>query len=143
MIVHRILLADPDARLLALYRAFLAQHGYEVETCSDGLGCLDRLRAFRPHLLVLDPDLPWGRGEGVLSLMADGDVPAAPVVLVAASVAAQRAFLDGHFPVRSVLFKPVTPDRLADDIRSALGAYDDPLAVPAAPPDRRAPQPRA
>ena len=143
MVMYRILLADPDASLLALHRAFLARHGYEVETCSDGLGCLDLLRTFRPHLLVLDPDLPWGRGEGVLSLMADGDVPAAPVVLVSASLAAQRPLLAGRFPVRSALSKPFAPDRLADDIRSALGADDAALRVPVAPPDRRPPQPWA
>ena len=143
MVMYRILLADPDASLLALHRAFLARHGYEVETCSDGLGCLDLLRTFRPHLLVLDPDLPWGRGEGVLSLMADGDVPAAPVVLVSASLAAQRPLLAGRIPVRSALSKPFAPDRLADDIRSALGADDAALRVPAAPPDRRPPQPWA
>ena len=47
MVMYRILLADPDASLLALHRAFLARHGYEVETCSDGLGCLDLLRTAR------------------------------------------------------------------------------------------------
>ena len=143
MTFNRILIAEPNRRLGEAFADFLALKDFQVETSSDGVGCLERLRAFRPHLLVLDPDLPWGRGEGVLSLMADGDVPAAPVVLVSASLAAQRPLLAGRFPVRSALSKPFAPDRLADDIRSALGADDGALRVPAAPPDRRPPQPRA
>jgi DNA-binding NtrC family response regulator len=119
---HRILLADPDDRLLATHRTYLAQNGYLVAACSDALQCADLLRSFRPDLLVLDPDLPWGQGEGVLSLMADGDLPAVPVVVLTRGPCPEGLAPAGRYPVWSVLAKPVPPGRLADNIRWAFAA---------------------
>ena len=127
MDAHRILLADPDAPVVALHQSFLTRRGYAVAACADGLGCLELLRGFRPDLLVLDPDLPWGRGEGILSLMADGDVPAVPVVLVSADLCPHPLVPPGRCPVRAFLPKPVPPHRLEDHIRQALGAAAGPL----------------
>src|SRR5207249_700670 len=80
MPLSRILLAAPDSPALAPHRAFLTRLGYDVAVCGDGLGCADRLRRDRPDVLVLALDLPWGRGEGVLALIAEGELPAVPVV---------------------------------------------------------------
>jgi DNA-binding NtrC family response regulator len=122
MAPYRILLADPDTPVVALHQNFLARRGYAVAVCADGLGCLELLRGFRPDLLVLDPDLPWGRGEGVLGLMADGDVPAVPVVLVSANLCPPRFAPAGRSPVQLFLPKPVPPHRLEESIRRALRA---------------------
>jgi DNA-binding response OmpR family regulator len=130
---QRIILADPDARLLATHHSFLAQHGYEVAVCSDALACLELLRSFRPDLLVLNPDLPWGQGEGVLCLMRDGDAPTVPVVLVSDRPGPQRRFPVGRFPIRSFLPKPVAPDRLANSIRWAFGIETGPPSEAARP----------
>ena len=37
---QRLLIADRDAELCELYRRFLTERGYEVETSTDGLDCL-------------------------------------------------------------------------------------------------------
>src|SRR5205823_2779004 len=66
--VHRVLIADSDRGLARLCRRALEGSGSAVETAADGLECLSRLRAFRPNLLVLEPELPWGSGEGVLAV---------------------------------------------------------------------------
>ena len=39
----------------------------------SGLECAARLRECVPDVLVLEPQLPWGGGEGVLAMM--GEVP--------------------------------------------------------------------
>lgn len=39
-----VLIADSDAELCELYRCFLTERGYEVETSSDGLDCMRKLR---------------------------------------------------------------------------------------------------
>ena len=71
----RVLMADPDESLQPLYREPLLQKGFIVTAALSGLECAARLRERVPDVLVLEPQLPWGGGEGVLAMM--GEVPAA------------------------------------------------------------------
>jgi DNA-binding NtrC family response regulator len=119
---HRILLADPDDRLMATHRHYLTARGYIVAACGDALGCVDLLRSFRPDLLVLDPDLPWGQGEGVLSLMDDGDLPVVPVILVTSRPFLHQLSEAAGSRVWSILAKPVPPERLEESVRWAFAA---------------------
>jgi DNA-binding response OmpR family regulator len=119
---HRILIADPDDRLIANHRHYLQACGYIVAACGDALGCVDLVRSFRPDLLVLDPDLPWGQGEGVLSLMDDGELPVVPVVLVSSRPCLVHLSEAAGNRVWSVLPKPLSPERLEENIRWAFAA---------------------
>jgi DNA-binding response OmpR family regulator len=77
----RVLIADPDESLLAVYRDFLSRNGFDVVTATDGLTCLDALRRVEPDVLVLELDMPWGGGTGVLEVMHESsDVPLVPVL---------------------------------------------------------------
>ena len=71
----RVLMADPDESLQPVYREPLLQEGFELATAASGLECVARLRERVPDVLVLEPQLPWGGGEGVLAMM--GEVPRA------------------------------------------------------------------
>ena len=68
----RVLMADPDESLHPLYREPLLREGFEL-TALSGLECVARLRERVPDVLVLEPQLPWGGGDGVLAMM--GEVP--------------------------------------------------------------------
>jgi DNA-binding response OmpR family regulator len=116
----RILLAAPDPRALLFHQAFLTRQGYEVAFCSDGLDCSRRLRHDPPDLLVLALELPWGRGEGVLALMADGELPPVPVILIAETTTPPRLAADS--PVRSFVPWPAPPRLLAQSVRAVLAA---------------------
>jgi CheY-like chemotaxis protein len=132
---HRILLAEPDAQTLTAHRLHLSRLGYDVAACADGLDCAERLRRDRPDVLVLDPDLPWGAGEGILALIGDGELPAVPVVLVTAHPAPYLSFPIGRYPIRAFLGKPVAPERLELVLRFAIGVelIDVPRVVEPAP----------
>ena len=77
-----MLIADGDAELCDHYRNFATEHGYDVETSSDGLDCVRKLRQVTPTVLVLDMELRWGGGDGVLGWLREepqflpGRVPA-------------------------------------------------------------------
>ena len=43
-----LLIADGDAELCDVYRRFLTGLGYDVETSSDGLGCVRKLHEMTP-----------------------------------------------------------------------------------------------
>jgi CheY-like chemotaxis protein len=122
MTTSRILLAAPHLRALATHQAFLTHLGYEFAVCTDGLECAERLRQDPPDLLALAQDLPWGRAEGVLALMAEGHLPAVPVLLLTESMSPPRLASDGRFPVRSFLPWPAPPRLLARSVRGLLSA---------------------
>jgi len=82
----RVLIADADCSLLASYRRALAEAGFEPVTASSGLECLAGLRTYRPCALVLDAELPWGSGAGVLALMREqAELASMPVLILSNS----------------------------------------------------------
>ena len=60
-------MADPDPSLPAVYREPLLREGCELRTAVNGLDCVAQLRECVPDVLVLEPQLPWGGGDGVLA----------------------------------------------------------------------------
>jgi DNA-binding response OmpR family regulator len=117
----RVLMADPDESLQPLYRERLLQDGFELATASSGLECVARLRERIPDLLVLEPQLPWGGGEGVLAVM--GEVPrlaTVPVMVLTSCRDARLLEAVARFPVSDYQLKPLAPDRLAARLRTIL-----------------------
>jgi DNA-binding NtrC family response regulator len=58
-----------------------AEDRFDVQTANSGLECFQKMRRRKPDVLVLDQDLPWGGGDGVLARMHDGECARVPVVL--------------------------------------------------------------
>ena len=123
----RVLIADPNRSLLQTYGEFLSRNGFEVATVADGLSCLAKLREWEPEILVLELDMPWGGGAGVLDLMRDGfGLPQIPVVVLTSRW--DEATADDALAYRladSFDFKPLAPEQLARIIRRQI---DDPPA---------------
>lgn len=116
-----LLIADADAELCELYEMFLTKNGYDVETASDGLDCLRKLRLKMPAALVLDLELRWGGGDGVLDwVRQERSTHGIPVILTAtAGRAADFAEFVGS-PVVDCLHKPFAPTVLLESVRSAV-----------------------
>lgn len=121
----RVLLTNADSILLSMYQAFLVDQQMTIRTASTALQCLEVLRQWRPDVLVLDADLPWGSGLGVLAVMReDPTAPVVPVLLLAA----EEDVADEANSIRDcvVLIKPVPTKVLADVIHLlANSARDD------------------
>lgn len=124
-----VLIAEGDAELREAYRRFLRGYGYEVETASDGLDCLEKLRRSRPAVLVLDREIRWGGADGVLAcLREEAGLAGVPVVLTSqpgpeAAPGPSVQLLPRPFPLAALLgsvraASPCRPDpyeRLDDD----------------------------
>jgi CheY-like chemotaxis protein/anti-anti-sigma regulatory factor len=113
----RVLLADPDERLLVSNRVFLSRNGFEVATATNGLECLEKLRDFRPDVLVLEPEMSWGQGDDVLALMEqEADVPRVPVLILSGGYDTSR-FPEPAYSIHEHQAKPLPPELLANRIR--------------------------
>ena len=91
-------------------------------------GCVERLRLDGPDLLALTLDLPWGSGEGIVALIATGELPRVPVVLLADYPCSLRVNPGGWSPVRWLLPWPAPPRLLGKAVRQVLAG--NPLGRP-------------
>jgi CheY-like chemotaxis protein len=79
----RILVVDDEEDVQVLVSRILKDAGYDVDRAGDGGQAIERLRAHRPDLIVLDLMMPGIDGWGVLDyLKKTADPP--PVVIVTA-----------------------------------------------------------
>ncbi len=62
----RILVVDDEEDVQVLVSRILKDAGYEVDRASDGGEAIERFRANRPDLIVLDLMMPGIDGWGVL-----------------------------------------------------------------------------
>jgi DNA-binding response OmpR family regulator len=118
-----LLVAEGDRELREVYRTFLAERSYHVETAADGLECLDKLRRLSPTVLVLDRELHWGGGDGVLAwLREEGPTDGVSVVLTATDDGRREVLGNARAPVVKVLPKPFALPTLLDSVRAAVAA---------------------
>ena len=117
----RVLMADPDESLPPVYGASLGEEGFEVVPARSGLECVARLRESVPDVLVLEPQLPWGGGEGVLALMGESpDLAMVPVMILTSGRDPHVLNRVARFPISEYHLKPLAPDRLAGRLRALL-----------------------
>lgn len=65
----RVLIADRDQAFLSVAQQYLSRHGHEVKTATNGLESVAIMHRDVPDAVVLQRELLWGGGDGVLALM--------------------------------------------------------------------------
>jgi DNA-binding response OmpR family regulator len=116
-----LLVAEGDPELCAIYRKFLAQCGFDVETAADGLECLEKLRRRMPAVLIVDQELRWGGGDGVLAWLREQRATTqVSVVLMATADCPPDPLGDIQPPVVKLLPRPCALKTLLEGVRAAV-----------------------
>jgi DNA-binding response OmpR family regulator len=104
-----------------VYRWPLAQKGFEVVPALNGLECIARLRERVPDVLVLEPQLPWGGGNGILAIMGEiSELAIVPVMVLTSCRNPQILDHVARFPISDYQLKPLTSDQLVGRLRAIL-----------------------
>jgi DNA-binding NarL/FixJ family response regulator len=114
-----ILIAEDDALLRNFLLERLAgQEGFAVVgSASNGREALDAARTLRPHVLLLDLDLPELSGRQVLDRLATQEIP--PAVIVLTGDEAEETQLDvARLGAKGFVCKSQASTTLPDAIRS-------------------------
>lgn len=118
---NTLLIADPDRELCQRYGRFFAHLDYQVETAHDGLECLNKLRQIKPDALIMEMDLPWGGGDGVLACMSEEQgLDSIPVVLVRHSTTAENQRKPDTRLIHQALAKPCSFRDLLATVTTAV-----------------------
>lgn len=123
-----ILIVDDDADLTAAIKATLEGEGYSVVSASDKAAGMDRAKADKPNLIILDVMMDtWQDGfEMARELKKDDDLKSTPILMFTSiedrtgiefkSTAGDPTWL----PVDGFLDKPVEPEILLAEVKKLL-----------------------
>ena len=64
--MKKILIVDDEANICLILDNIFTDAGYSVETASDGLQALEKMKRFIPEIMVLDKNMP--RMDGLTTL---------------------------------------------------------------------------
>ncbi len=83
--MQRVLVVEDNELNLKLFCDLLKAHGFETEAVRDGRDAYGRARAFSPHLIITDIQLPHVTGLELISeLRGDETLSGVPIMAVTA-----------------------------------------------------------
>ncbi len=120
-----ILLVDDDADFVAANRQVLEDAGYEVLSAYNGEECIEKARAHRPDLIVLDVMMTrTGEGFDVSRELRNSeltrDIPILMVTSINATVHMHFGPDDTWVPVDEFIEKPLSPRKLLEAVAGRL-----------------------
>ncbi len=112
---------DPDIRAVAEFA--LEDEGVELEVCETGMVALEKAKAFRPDLLLLDVMMPGIDGPTTLQRLREySHLVDTPAIFMTAKVQPNELEQYEAAGAIGVISKPFDPMGLADEIRRLLKA---------------------
>lgn len=81
--MSRILLVEDDPILLSMYQDKFVHEGFDVEIAQDGEAGINKMRSFRPDIVLLDLMMPEQSGFDVLKFAKqDPELKNIPIVIL-------------------------------------------------------------
>jgi len=121
-----ILLVDDDVDFVRMNKAVLEHGGYHVIVACNGAECMDKAKASKPDLILLDIMMTTV-GDGMCAaqnLRREEATRGIPIIVVTSvnqtppyNIGPDEAWM----PVDLFMEKPVAPDVLLDEVRKTLG----------------------
>jgi DNA-binding response OmpR family regulator len=124
---RRVLVVDDEPAIRLLVQRSLEHRGFAVDTAADGLEALEKARAGRADLVLLDAMLPKLHGfEVARRLRADPATRALPIVIMTAVYRGWRFAQDAResYGAQDYIEKPFRVDDLLRRIEAVLEARD-------------------
>ena len=117
----KILIVDDEPVVVALLKVRVESRGFKVETAMEGVGALEKAKAWGPDLILLDIVMPGMDGfEVCRHLKATKETASIPVVLFTASQETRLQELAQKVGATKVIQKPFV-DQVFKAISEILG----------------------
>ncbi|HTP86713.1 MAG TPA: response regulator transcription factor [Bryobacteraceae bacterium] len=129
MSAGRILVVDDEPQIRRILRTTLTGEGYEVDDARSGEEALEKVREFRPDLLLLDINMPGMGGLAACRVLRADTQVAIIMLTVRNSEADKVSALDAG--ADDFVTKPFSTPELLARIRAALRRVPVPPQAPA------------
>lgn len=117
-----ILAVDDDIDILELVQMSLTAEGFDVITANDGMGALEKARAYLPDLILLDLMMPVMDGFEVIGkLRVDEQTRTIPVIMLTARAQTHERVQGLNAGADDYITKPFDLDELTARIEAVLG----------------------
>jgi DNA-binding response OmpR family regulator len=118
----KILLVDDSNTVLLMERMILSQSRYELLTARNGLEGVERARAEKPDLILLDVVMPQMNGlDALAAIRAGEDTKHIPVIMVTTRSEAESMETGFARGCNDYVTKPVNSSELLAKVRGILG----------------------
>ncbi len=118
---QKILIVEDNELNLKLFGDLLRAHGYETEPVRDGREAVERARAFRPDLTIMDIQLPHISGIDLIEqLKSDEALKAIPIIAVTAYAAKGDEERIREAGAEGYVSKPISLMRFVEAVRALL-----------------------
>lgn len=116
---HKILVVDDEPGIRELLAPFLERAGYEIQTASNGVEALEKVKTFQPELVILDVLMPEMNGREVLRQLREEENWTPVILLTQVGDAPERA-LALEEGADDYLNKPFDSNELMARIKAVL-----------------------
>ena len=117
----RILAVDDEPNIVRLIQVNLERHGYQVDTASNGVQALEKIRANRPDLVVSDVMMPEMDGFELLStIKRDPALEDLPIIMLTAKTQDKNVMEGYSRGADMYLTKPFNPAELLAFVKRIL-----------------------
>lgn len=122
----KILVCDDERHIVRLIQVNLERQGWSVVTAYDGKEGLEKIKAEKPDLVVLDVMMPYMDGFEVLkALRREPETESLPVLMLTAKAQDKDVFEGYHYGADMYLTKPFNPMELVTFVKRIIGGSDD------------------
>lgn len=121
----RILIVEDNALNIKLFCDLLAAHGHVPEAVTDGRQAIERVRSFRPELVITDIQLPHVSGLELIRLIrGDEELAHIPIMAVTAYSAPGDEERIRAAGAQSYVTKPISVIRFVAAVDELLARAD-------------------
>jgi CheY-like chemotaxis protein len=125
----KIIVIDDDPDIVTFLSTLLEDNGYDYVTASDGQQGIDKVRAERPDLILLDITMPEKSGvKFYREVRGDPELRSTPVVMVTGVMQEFKKFISTRRqvpPPDGYISKPIDRQELLATIARLLGTGFD------------------
>ncbi|MGD8428809.1 MAG: response regulator [Ectothiorhodospiraceae bacterium] len=117
----RILIVDDSPTETHVLKTTLERHGFDVTVAEDGEQGMDKARAEKPDVILMDIVMPGVNGfQATRKLSKDPETSAIPIVMISTKTQDTDRIWAKRQGALDYIAKPVTEDELLKKINAAL-----------------------